>query len=91
MPITPFQAFRLDKAEYEVLRFIEGKIDEHLEKQYFPGLTVEVTLPAKTVTDRIMHSIMQRYQQAGWRIERKSPPGGDMILLDFIPGRADLE
>jgi hypothetical protein len=91
MPITPFQAFRLDKAEYEVLRFIEGKIDEHLEKEYFPGLTVAVTLPAKTVTDRIMHSIMQRYQQAGWKIERKSGPGAEMIALDFIPNRSDLE
>jgi hypothetical protein len=34
---------------------------------------------------------MQRYEQAGWKIQRKSPPGGEMILLDFIPGRADLE
>ncbi|MBV8168896.1 MAG: hypothetical protein JO021_19025 [Alphaproteobacteria bacterium] len=91
MPITPFQAFRLDKAEYEVLRFIEGKIDEHLEKEYFPGLTVPVTLPAKTVTDRILHSIMGRYIEAGWQIERKSSPGAEMIVLDFIPSRADLE
>jgi hypothetical protein len=91
MPITPFQAFRLDKAEYEVLRFIEGKIDAHLEEHYFPGLTVGVTLPAKTVTDRILHSIKQRYEQAGWQIERKSSPGSEMINLDFIPNRSDLE
>src|SRR2546430_11400487 len=91
MPITPFQAFRLDKAEYEVLRFIEGKIDSHLEEHYFPGLTVNVSLPAKTVTDRILHSIMGRYQEAGWTIERKSSPGSEMIQLDFIPNRADLE
>jgi hypothetical protein len=91
MPITPFQAFRLDKAEYEVLRFIEGKIDSHLEEHYFPGLTVPVTLPAKTVTDRILHSIMERYQQAGWKIERKSSPGAEMINLDFVPTRSDLE
>jgi hypothetical protein len=91
MPITPFQAFRLDKAEYEVLRFIEGKIDEHLEKEYFPGLTVPVTLPAKTVTDRILHRIVQRYMEAGWKIERKSSPGAEMILLDFAPTRGDLE
>jgi hypothetical protein len=91
MPITPFQAFRLDKAEYEVLRFIEGKIDAHLEEHYFPGLTVGVTLPAKTVTDRILHSIMERYQQAGWKIEKKSGAGAEMINLDFIPTRSDLE
>jgi hypothetical protein len=91
MPITPFQAFRLDKAEYEVLRFIEGKIDSHLEEHYFPGLTVDVSLPAKTVTDRILHSIMERYQQAGWTIERKSSPGAEMIQLNFIPNRSDLE
>lgn len=90
MPITPFQAFRLDKAEYEVLRFVEGKIDSFLEENYFPGLTVTVTLPAKTVTDRILHSIMQRYQEAGWTIEKKSSPGAESILLDFIPNRPDL-
>ncbi|MEJ0070018.1 MAG: hypothetical protein WDO24_16325 [Pseudomonadota bacterium] len=50
-----------------------------------------MTLPAKTVTDRIMHSIMQRYEQAGWKIERKSSPGSEMINLDFIPHRSDLE
>lgn len=90
MPITPFQAFRLSKDEYEVLRVVETRVDKFLEEEYFPGLTVTVTLPAKTVTDRIMHSIVQRYQEAGWTIERKSQGGGDSILLDFIPNRPDL-
>ena len=89
MPITPFQAFRLDKAEYEILRVVESKIDEYLEKNYFPGLTVSVTLPSKQVTDRILHSIMQRYQESGWTIEKKG--GGETLNLDFIPNRPDLE
>jgi hypothetical protein len=90
MPITPQQAFRLAKEEYEILRFVESKIDEFLEVNYFPGLTVTVTLPSKTVSDRILHSIMLRYQEAGWRIERKSPPGAESLLLDFIPNRPDV-
>ncbi|MFY7958740.1 MAG: hypothetical protein ACOVVK_01570 [Elsteraceae bacterium] len=90
MPITPQQAFRLAKEEYEILRFVEGKIDEFLEINYFPGLTVTVTLPSKTVSDRILHSIMLRYQEAGWRIERKSPAGAENLLLDFIPNRPDV-
>lgn len=90
MPITPFQAFRLAKAEYEVLRVIEAKVDEYLEENYFPGLTVTVNLPGKTVTDRILHSVMQRYQEAGWTIERKSAAGAESIVLDFIPNRPDL-
>lgn len=90
MPITPFQAFRLSKDEYEVLRVVEARVDKFLEEEYFPGLTVSVTLPSKTVTDRIMHSIVQRYQEAGWTIERKSPAGAESILLDFIPNRPDL-
>ncbi|MDX2101181.1 MAG: hypothetical protein SF002_01435 [Alphaproteobacteria bacterium] len=89
MPITPFQAFRLDKTEYEILRVVENKIDEYLEKNYFPGMTVTVTLPAKQVTDRILHSIMQRYQESGCTIEKKG--GGEMLTLDFIPNRPDLE
>lgn len=91
MPITPFQAFRLSKGEYEVLRVVEAKIDSFLEENYFPGLTVNVNLPSKMVTDRILHSIMQRYQEAGWTVERKSPPGSENINLDFIPNRADLD
>jgi hypothetical protein len=90
MPITPFQAFRLSKSEYEVLRVVEAKIDGFLEENYFPGLTVTVSLPAKTVSDRIMHSIVQRYQESGWTIERKSPAGAENITLDFIPNRPDL-
>ncbi len=60
MPITPFQAFRLSKSEYEVLRVIEKKIDEFLEENYLPGLTVTGPLPTKMGTDRILHPIMQR-------------------------------
>lgn len=89
MPITPFQAFRLANKEYEVLRVVENKIDEFLSENYFPGLTVTVTLPAKTVTDRILHSIMQRYQEAGWTVDQKSA-SGDNLVLDFIPNRPDL-
>jgi hypothetical protein len=90
MPITPFQAFRLSKQEYEVLRVIEKKIDEFLEENYFPGLTVTIPLPTKTVTDRILHSIMQRYQEAGWTIMKRDQ-NADQITVEFIPNRADLE
>lgn len=91
MPITPFQAFRLSKSEYEVLRVVEAKVDEFLEENYFPGLTVTVNLPAKTVTDRILHSIMNRYQEAGWTVDKKSPTQAEAITLDFIPNRADMD
>ena len=90
MPITPVQAFRLSKSEYEVLRVIEKKIDEFLEENYFPGLTVTVPLPTKMVTDRILHSIMQRYQEAGWTVDRKGV-AGEAITVEFTPNRADLE
>jgi hypothetical protein len=90
MPITPFQAFRLSKGEYEILRVVEKKIDDFLEENYFPGLTVTVNLPEKTVTDRILHSIMQRYQEAGWTIEKKAATQAEAITLDFIPNRPDL-
>lgn len=90
MPVTPFQAFRLANSEYEVLRLVENKVDEFLSENYFPGLTVTVNLPAKTVTDRILHAIKQRYQEAGWTVEQKSPAGSDQIILDFIPNRPDL-
>lgn len=90
MPVTPFQAFRLSHEEYEVLRLVENKIDQFLGENYFPGLTVTVNLPSKTVTDRILHSVMQRYQEAGWTVEQKSSTGAEMIVLDFIPNRADL-
>jgi hypothetical protein len=85
MPLTPFQAFRLSKGEYEVLRLIENKIDEFLEENYFPGQTITVNLPAKTVTDRILHTILIRYEEAGWRIEKKPPAQAEAITLDFSP------
>lgn len=90
MPITPFQAFRLNKSEYEILRVVEGKIDEYLETNYYPGMTVTVELPSKTVTDRILHSIMQRYGDSGWTVEPQKT-AGEMIVIDFVPNNPSLD
>lgn len=85
MPLTPFQAFRLSKDEYEVLRVVESKIDEFLEENYFPGETVTVNLPSATVTDRILHSILIRYEEAGWSIQKKPPSQAEAITVEFTP------
>lgn len=93
MPVTPFQAFRLSHAEYEVLRVVEDKVDAFIGENYYPGLTVTVNLPGKMVTERILHSIIQRYAEAGWTVKRTSEPTGDpeeQIVIDFIPNRPDL-
>jgi hypothetical protein len=84
MPVPPANAFRLGKEEYEVLAVMEKKIDEYIIQNYFPGLTVAVTLPAKTVTDRLLFALLERFRDVGWTIETKSR-NADSIVLDFIP------
>ncbi|MCX8506194.1 MAG: hypothetical protein ORN98_06230 [Alphaproteobacteria bacterium] len=90
MPVTPFQAFRLSSAEYEVLRVVEDKVDGFIGENYYPGLTVTVNLPSKMVTERILHSIIQRYAEAGWTVQRTPSDDEEQIIIDFIPNRPDL-
>ncbi len=84
MPVPPANAFRLNKEEYEVLAVMEKKIDEFIVQNYFPGMTVAITLPSKTVTDRLLFAVIERYKEVGWTIEQKSR-NADSIVLDFIP------
>lgn len=84
MPITPPQAFTMSGKEYEVLRVIENKIDEYLETNYYPGLTVTVNLPSGTVSDRMVKAIVGHYGQMGWTVEAKGR-NQDSVILDFIP------
>ncbi|MDI9348390.1 MAG: hypothetical protein QM537_00125 [Candidatus Symbiobacter sp.] len=90
MPITPFQAFRLSSSEYEVLRVVEDKVDAFIAENYYPGLTVTVNLPAKTVTDRILHTIIQRYAESGWSVKRTENDDEEQITIDFSPNRPEL-
>lgn len=84
MPITPPQAFTMNHKEYEVLRVIENKIDEYIESNYYPGLTVTVNLPSATVSDRMVKAITGHYGQMGWVVEDQGRKG-DTIVLDFVP------
>ncbi len=67
-----------------MLAVVEGKIDEYIHQNYFPGLTVSVTLPSKTVTDRLLFAVMERYKEVGWGIEQKSR-NSEATVLAFIP------
>ncbi len=86
MPVPPDYAFRLNKDEYEVLAVVEQKIDDYITQNYYPGLTVSVTLPTKTVTDRLLFAVMERYRGVGWGIEQKSR-NSEATVLAFIPNR----
>ncbi|MDI9407775.1 MAG: hypothetical protein QM523_00845 [Candidatus Pacebacteria bacterium] len=83
MPVTPVQAFRLTDEEFEVLRLVENKVDAFLSENYFPGLSVQVNLPKKTVTERILTTIMTRYRQSGWNIHKQEGDDPEMLLLEF--------
>ena len=83
MPVTPLQAFRLTDEEFEVLRLVENKVDVFLSENYYPGLSVQVNLPKKTVSERILTTIINRYGQAGWAVKRQENGDPDMLLLDY--------
>ncbi|MDX2104496.1 MAG: hypothetical protein SF002_18385 [Alphaproteobacteria bacterium] len=84
MPVPPAHAFRLSKEEYEVLAVVETKIDEYIHQNYYPGLTVSVTLPTKTVTDRLLFAVIERYKEVGWGVEQKSR-NSEATVLAFNP------
>ena len=83
MPVTPLQAFRLTDEEFEVLRLVENKVDVFLSENYYPGLSVQVNLPKKTVSERILTTIINRYGQAGWAVKRQENADPDMLLLEY--------